>query len=416
MAKEREGSTTPEAIGPTFEIKPVIDIGHTIEEYLAYTTSNISALLLEQSKAIDQKITFAEKIVPHFNKGVEELTIATNAAPDEEMRKELTASITALQTTFNTQKELLESKVDKLEILLKGCYKAASQAKSLNDPRLYRGQNYNETKEIDGRRITDTTGPTVNRYAINEDLCNNLIGTYAGQKLHPIEAVLFTSALDELNTKKSAEAFAQNQIEGYPNNVVVVDVFKRDSDGNIAQDKKTGTAETHSVVLWKKKDNEIVLIDPSNTAFTKYLVGPLEALTSNKCQFTTPADKVVKGLKIYDPEQAEPGRGQNDPRDCVDIAVKIGFVTNHKQMEKVAGDIIEQCIILELTNREPEFKAAKGKLSQHSLVDPVEIDTASLKATLSARNRTSSAPELRRRSLEPLVKNKQQQKPEVPKR
>lgn len=120
----------------------------------------------------------------------------------------------------------------------------------------------------------DSETPLVTRYCINNKELGALNGTSLTKKeLHVIEATLFRKAFEQLKKQTSAreciEQFdvmfqknAPTQKECYPNNVVLVDVFVRDENDTIAY--KDNTPETHAVVLWKKSDGEIILIDPNN--------------------------------------------------------------------------------------------------------------------------------------------------------
>ena len=112
--------------------------------------------------------------------------------------------------------------------------------------------------------------PLVKRFGINPEAVKGATGYgIAVDKLHYVEQKALEAAFEELSYKTSTETFKkQMQSNQYLNNVVLVDIFARDP-GKIKTDPKiVDCSETHTVILWKKKDTEILLIDPSKT-FTK---------------------------------------------------------------------------------------------------------------------------------------------------
>ncbi len=59
-------------------------------------------------------------------------------------------------------------------------------------------------------------------------------------------------------------------------NIVLIDIFPRQENisntSRLLIDTKNGGIETHTVVLWKTKDDEITLIDPTAEKFSKFLL------------------------------------------------------------------------------------------------------------------------------------------------
>ena len=101
----------------------------------------------------------------------------------------------------------------------------------------------------------DANKPLVKRFGIDSTNLKIVIGEDLKDKLHEVEKHLFTKALTELNKCDSAEAYMNSQsYTKYPDNAVLVDVFKRDQNNKIAADDNNGgkTPETHTIVLWKK--------------------------------------------------------------------------------------------------------------------------------------------------------------------
>ncbi len=260
--------------------------------------------------------------------------------------------------------------------------------------------------DTNGGRVQSTGDPVVQRYSIDETATSALVGTYAGSgTLHPIETALFDMALQELSTRPSAEriavgtgasAAAATAVPPSPNNVVLVDVFVRDANGAIKQDTTASAAagksvpETHTVALWKKKDGEIVLIDPSNAAFTEHLVRPLDAhARASTSTPPTTISSIPSKTQIYTPASAT-GPAPTQSRDCVDIAVKIGFVINETQQRGSATpDQILEHAMRTLTNQERVYRGATGKLLGTN-TGLVQHPADRLKAALQDRDRQTS--------------------------
>ena len=91
--------------------------------------------------------------------------------------------------------------------------------------------------------------------------------------------------------------------------------------------------KVHTVLLYKMPDNQVLIIDPSNSEYTQHFV-----LGHNKNLIEKIAGEGVislvapsKIIQIYkSPNGMLPGSAANQPRDCIDIAVKLAFeITNH---------------------------------------------------------------------------------------
>lgn len=132
---------------------------------------------------------------------------------------------------------------------------------------------------------------------------------------------------------------------------VVVDILAQES-GELKI--KNGNIETHAILLYKnptttttnietktddlKNDNqsvtnnlhEIVVIDPSNSSYSAHLSNLTRAniTHTNFSQIST----VKKSIQIYTiPNSAKTGSIFNQYRDCIDIAVKLGFGFNQTE-------------------------------------------------------------------------------------
>ncbi|MDF2965716.1 MAG: hypothetical protein K0Q51_1104 [Rickettsiaceae bacterium] len=139
--------------------------------------------------------------------------------------------------------------------------------------------------------------------------------------LHPLEINLLKDAINYLEMHK----------------VVLVDIFARDMGIIKLQENKL--PEIHTIVVYKNNNytnlnslnndsistsNQYIIIDPSNTEFSKHLTYNSERIFGYEStkQFIVPTEK----LKIYLPlKEIGVGPSQDQFRDCIDIAVKLAF-------------------------------------------------------------------------------------------
>ena len=160
--------------------------------------------------------------------------------------------------------------------------------------------------------------------------------------LHPIEVYLVQTAIRHLLTK---------------DNTVLVDIFARDKSGLIKVIKKSNDPEIHTIVLYRNNDKEFVVIDPSNSDFSKHLGGSFVKQLINVA-FKEPVDIVVptRNLKIYQPPEGANEKKLIGPdpyqyRDCIDIAVKIAFGLNGSKKKINIKNIDSLDIVKEITNQ-----------------------------------------------------------------
>jgi hypothetical protein len=156
---------------------------------------------------------------------------------------------------------------------------------------------------------------------------------------------------------------------------VVVDIFAQEA-GELKIDKSSGRVETHAILLYKNpivvasvpteaeetkeialKDDslamdaipchEIVVIDPSNSAYSAHLAG-LERVISHEGLAKIIAFTSKKLLQIYKPVDSDNiGPGHDQYRDCIDISVKLAFGLNGCSHELKISDIRQ---LMELPN------------------------------------------------------------------
>ena len=116
--------------------------------------------------------------------------------------------------------------------------------------------------------------------------------------------------LEYINTSMAIESL-QTGIK-----TVLVDIFDRDADYNVKTDIETSLYKIHTVVLFEQFGKYLV-IDPSNATFSYALAAAhkdIRLCFSNK-------------LQTYKPEGTT-GPNPDQPRDCIDIAVKLAFNLN----------------------------------------------------------------------------------------
>lgn len=205
------------------------------------------------------------------------------------------------------------------------------------------------TRNYQAENATNPHGPKIEQFGISAAELEELIGTQINEnELHPLEQHQLKEAIQKLNKRPSAEAWLKSSKGEYPDNAVVVDFFVRDKDGKIKEYENTKQPETHSTVLWKKKDGEIVLIDPSNTKFSERISKGITTynLADGKT-VSSPTSMELNGGVLYTPNtKSETIKA----RDCTDIAVKLSFAINEAQKENVALDDILSTATKHITN------------------------------------------------------------------
>jgi hypothetical protein len=371
---KRQGSITPETISATPPVGvdiPLLSLSGIEAQYQQGATAELQRLQGELGKA--QATDAALQAFAQSEQAARAQLATTGQGATSTMQQ---AIDTHIKESEAREKALLEAQAKEVQSLTDRVTIFQRSAAASLQGNLCVKQEYHTT-EINTATSVRTqvpNGPTVARYTIDEVAATGLTGTYAGVgALHPIEQHLFQEAVQELGRRPSAERLAAATTApsttpvASPNNVVLVDVFVRDPHGAIKQDPVASAAaggrpipETHTVALWQKKDREIVLIDPSNAAFTEHLVRPLDALTGQNPRFVIPSSK----LQIYTPPT--PTGPAPQPRDCIDIAVKIGFIINETQQQQLqqgalAIDEIVNRTVVDLTNKDSTYRAAAGQ-------------------------------------------------------
>lgn len=184
-------------------------------------------------------------------------------------------------------------------------------------------------------------GPQVYRFGIRAGVLKDIIGTVLeADKLHPLEQILLEKAFNHLSAKTSAN----NRVQiNYCNNVSLVDIFARDDTGLIKPDTYHPTLpEIHTVALWRRTDNEFVLIDPTKASFSEIILkypsqgSQIKIVQTSYVKTSLPGKQPNNDPIFYGTGGVPPGRDLQNPkdctpRDCTDIAVKIAFLINELQ-------------------------------------------------------------------------------------
>ena len=193
--------------------------------------------------------------------------------------------------------------------------------------------------------------PQVTRVGININALRELVNDpLSNTELHHIERELFQYAINQVLSTESASSYIHKTLEernNFPNNVILADIFVGRKEGKIKEEQ--GLPEIHTVVLWKKADDTIVLIDPSAQGFSSFLRDKLFGEFDIKVELPKLGSK--DGL-LYGINYSEYSNKNIKRRDCIDVAAKIGLELNELQKVFNDGDvdIIQKEAIKHITN------------------------------------------------------------------
>lgn len=188
---------------------------------------------------------------------------------------------------------------------------------------------------------------SVVRYGLNSKLFDYLDGLNSSHGiLHPAEFITIFQAMESL----SKRGYPGSDVYfDYKYNVVVCDIFDRGSEKESKfQKEEDGRIKTHSVVLWKITDKKVVIIDPNDQKFCKFIdklrvksdteLAVLYDILPKDADYTLPND--TKFYSSGEGSGAAHGTSLHHTRDCVDIAVKIAFFIDEAQKTYQRVDLI----------------------------------------------------------------------------
>ena len=197
--------------------------------------------------------------------------------------------------------------------------------------------------------IMNNNLPQVTRIGINQNALRELVDDpLSNDELHHIEGKLFHHAIDQVLSTEPASSYIQKPLEEhhvFPNNVILADIFVGRKEGKIKEEQ--GLPEIHTVVLWRKTDNTIVLIDPSMQGFSSFLKDKL--LHEFGIEVELPKLGSKDGL-LYGINYSEYSNKNIKKRDCIDVAAKIGLELNELQKMFNNVEIIQREAIKRITN------------------------------------------------------------------
>ncbi len=245
---------------------------------------------------------------------------------------------------------------------------------------------YQETLDPSKRYLWNDKTPKVYRYGMCPSVIRSLTTVGADSEnviygipidktdLHPLERQLIHFTVDKLKLMTSCHEYISQSSNntGYPNNVVLIDILARslESDSSIGfvkvDDSNKVNPETHTVVLWKTKKDEYLLIDPSRHGFSSELRDAIACVIGEGVVVGFSRHETVdsKDACFYSTKGVEVGYSKSHSleqkaRDCVDIAVKIAFELNELQARRE---------ILELSSIGEILALMKRKLSNSSSI------------------------------------------------
>jgi hypothetical protein len=161
--------------------------------------------------------------------------------------------------------------------------------------------------------------------------------------LHPLEVHQIREAIKHMNAG---------------NKTALVDIFERLDDGSINIDSKTGKPGVHTILLTQlvvKGNTQILVIDPSNSEFSRHLVFNKEIICGVDAKIEIVASSVP--IKIYSvPSKAPVGPAPDQYRDCSDIAVKLAFGLNKHSSPIDMSKLAQLPFVQEVTNSQDIHK------------------------------------------------------------
>ena len=319
------------------------------ENPLGYDTGSITPRTTTH-KVICDEVKISPEALEKYNESkllsIKKVVIQLEHDVEQNIQKvELLEKLTSIDKSYDKNLQETKSKVisskEQVSILKKNSAIEIKHDSGFSFETIYQegiGENHG---------VIGTVTPAVLRYGLDteSEVLNNLVGSYIEKGvLHPYEEALFQRAFDYLNRVESSDHYIKSGDKSeYPNNVVLVDIFDR-SKGFINE----GHNQTHTIALWKKRDNEFVLIDPSQKSYSDHLLDSIKLIFKN---INTSSCNTLYGVAVYRDNEitgySDYHENKPKPRDCVDVAVKVAFELNEQQklhvdLTKIESDMLKQ--------------------------------------------------------------------------
>lgn len=159
--------------------------------------------------------------------------------------------------------------------------------------------------------------------------------------MHTHEKILFENIFRTFQTIYSSEQWYNNKND-YPNNVIAFDFYELDE--NIIK-------AIHTASIWKKKDDEYIIIDPNNINFSARIINILNSHFHHYGKFNI----------IYSKNPDIYKSNSKNKRDCTDLAIKNGFILNELHITYQMEELETNLINLTTNNKNNISKDTKHK-------------------------------------------------------
>ena len=336
----KEGSVTPRTIrlnSPLFSQK-FLDTQELVLDTEKQQLCELDELLKSKEKLFDDK---KQSIKNFFKSKSKLLKIEQKISENIQTKKEIQKNIVDLN---KTELDLLDINIIDNNTWSINIYQPSADP---NELIMESGKNI----------IVNPSIPLIPYYEINAQnmlLVNKLLNK---TKLHLLEKYVFEEAIRYLEGQCAAdEYFKIREVEKNisPNNIALVNFFPR-SNNVIKKDiHNSEVVETHTIVLWKISENEIKIIDPSSSDYSSFLK---DISVHNKFKFLIDEGKRSILKNIYKVEDKDLKGKSVEKRDCTDIAVKLGFELNQRQIDYKVSTILDclQQSIEQISNTSTSF-------------------------------------------------------------
>lgn len=344
VKQEYTGSITPRTVGPRMRLLVTQDFFKHLESY-------VDCIVQGYEKNIHkfyEKTNIQKTTIKNLSNAIieEELTIERQAKISNEILKAINNLTDSSKRLYDIKNKLLElKKLNLLEIF----------------PDILFIEVYQEN--ISNKNTEEIENPYVLRFGFKTDLLKAFTGTPLSIELHSIEKQLIGFAHKWLK-EQTAVDFLSPPISGcdYLNNVIIIDIFARDRSQLVCKTTENGMLEAHTIAIWKKSNNQYLLIDPSNSQYSNFLVKSIKEIVAEDgydIEASNPEEdwfyRYTASNEAEKPGYSMPHDYPQRPRDCVDIAVKIGFELNFLQKNYIDLDLrsvakIERLMRFKLSN------------------------------------------------------------------